>query len=93
MFERNVLGFLIILIFEAEPTVVIPDWYPLVHAVVPGLRALGSAFRGSAKQGGKLFLDPLPFHLSVVPGVDDEIPFLCSVLLIDVSILGNRRGT
>lgn len=69
----------------------IPNRDSLVHAIIPSLQTLDSPFRSTTKHGGELLLDALPLHLFVMPGVDDVVTFLGSILLIDVSVLAIRR--
>jgi hypothetical protein len=82
----------VFIVVEDEPAIMVPGWDPGVHAVVPGLQALDSAFRGLAEQGGELLLDSLPLHLLVMPGIDDEVTFFHCVLLVDVAVTAVQTG-
>lgn len=81
----------IVLIVEEQPTIVVPDRYTLVHAIVPSLEPLDGTFRRATEKPSKVLLDALPLLLLVVPGIDDEVTLFGGVLLIDVPSLRIRR--
>lgn len=92
--DADMLGFEVFLVLKDQPTILVPERDALVHAVVPGLQTLDRALRRAPKHGSKVLLDALPLELLVVPKVDDEVTFLSSILLVDVSVLaiGRRAG-
>lgn len=47
--DADVLGLHVILVFVNEPPFLIPEWNSLVHAVIPGLKALHSSLGRSAE--------------------------------------------
>ena len=89
--DADMLWFEVVLIIEAEPTLLIPNRYALVHTVVPCLETLDSTLGCAAESSGKLLLDLLPFHFLVVPGIDDIVALLCRILLINVTALASLR--
>lgn len=88
--DADVLGLQFLIVVEEQPAILVPEGDALVHSVVPSLEALDGALWCSAKHGGKVLLDALPLELLVVPGVDDKVALLSSVLLVDVSVFAIR---
>lgn len=89
--DADVFWLHVIIIVKDQPTIFIPEGDALVHAVVPGLKALDSPFRCAAEHARKILLDTLPLKLPVVPSVDDEVSLFCCVFLINVPPLIVRR--
>lgn len=89
--DTDMLGLEVFLVLKDQPAILVPEGDALVHAVVPGLETLDRALRCASKHGSKVLLDALPLELLVVPKVDDEVTFLGSILLVDVSVLAIRR--
>lgn len=89
--DADALGLQILIVLKEQPAILIPEGDALVHAVVPGLKTLDGTLGSTAKHGSKVLLDALPFQLLVMPSVDNEVSFLGSILLVDVSVLAIRR--
>ncbi|KAI6772126.1 hypothetical protein HG530_003084 [Fusarium avenaceum] len=56
-FDADMLRFEVVFVVEAEPAILVPDRYALVHTVVPGLKTLNGTFGGPSEPGGKFLLD------------------------------------
>ena len=85
--DADMLRFKVIFVIEAEPALLIPNRYALVHTVIPRLETLDRSLGSSAEPSCKFLLDALPLHLLVVPGVYDVVALLCCVLLVNVPTL------
>jgi hypothetical protein len=90
--DTDMLGFEVVFVIKAEPTLLIPNRYALVHTVIPSLEALDSTLRCAPESRGKLLLNLLPFHLLVVPSVDDIVTLFCRILLVNMTAFASFRG-